>query len=220
MKVSSCLLCGRMTASDPNRRLEELFDEPYACDVGDLAAALRAGIPKVDRRWALLAIAAVFALAVVGWRGCTAVPQQVPIRQAVVSVAPGDAVAASSLAAGAQSDRSGGGRPQRQLVRRTARRASTAPGASPVDKSFSGASNNVSDGSSNGSAPQPQPRINLNSASLAQMDSLPGVGPVLAQRILSWRASHRGFGDVHELLEVKGIGPAKFKKIQALVRAG
>ena len=213
-----------MTASDPNRRLEELFDEPHACDVGDLAAALRARIPEVDRRWPLLAIAAIFALAVVGWRGCTAVPQPVPIREAVVSTASsdaaGDAVAASSLAAGAESDGSGGGRPQRQLVRRTARRASTAPGDSPVDKSFSGASNNVSNRSSNGSTPQPQPQINLNSASLAQMDSLPGVGPVLAQRILSWRASHRGFGDVHELLEVKGIGPAKFKKIQALVRAG
>ena len=167
-----------MTAQDPDRRLDELFDEPLAADADDLAAVLRARIPPLDRRWSLLAITGVFALSVVAWRGCSAVPHPIPIRDAVVSVAPRDA-ASSHGSADLSSSRPSQRSPNRSRM-----------------------------------------RINLNSASAAQIDSLPGVGPVLAQRILSWRASHRGFGDVHELLEIKGIGPAKYKKIQALVRAG
>jgi competence protein ComEA len=48
--------------------------------------------------------------------------------------------------------------------------------------------------------------VNLNSADLAQLDTLPGVGPVLAQRILDWRADHGRFTSVDELGEVSGIG--------------
>ncbi len=48
--------------------------------------------------------------------------------------------------------------------------------------------------------------VNLNSADLAQLDTLPGVGPVLAQRILDWRAQHGRFTSVDELGEVSGIG--------------
>ena len=56
---------------------------------------------------------------------------------------------------------------------------------------------------SGGSAPA---LVNLNSADLAQLDTLPGVGPVLAQRILDWRAQHGRFTSVDELGEVSGIG--------------
>ena len=48
--------------------------------------------------------------------------------------------------------------------------------------------------------------VNLNSADLAALDSLPGVGPVLSQRILDWRAQHGRFSTVDELGEVSGIG--------------
>lgn len=48
--------------------------------------------------------------------------------------------------------------------------------------------------------------VNLNTASLAELDQLPGVGPVLAQRILDWRTEHRRFASVDELGEVSGIG--------------
>lgn len=48
--------------------------------------------------------------------------------------------------------------------------------------------------------------VNLNTASLAELDTLPGVGPVLAQRILDWRAEHGRFSAVDELGEVSGIG--------------
>jgi competence protein ComEA len=60
--------------------------------------------------------------------------------------------------------------------------------------------------------------IDLNSATLEQLDSLPGVGPVLAQRILDWRAQHGRFGSTDELREVSGIGEATFADIKPLVR--
>lgn len=48
--------------------------------------------------------------------------------------------------------------------------------------------------------------LSLNQASLEQLDGLPGVGPVTAQKILSWREAHGSFTSVDELLEVDGIG--------------
>ncbi|XVX21568.1 helix-hairpin-helix domain-containing protein [Actinomycetota bacterium] len=48
--------------------------------------------------------------------------------------------------------------------------------------------------------------VNLNTADLAALDTLPGVGPVLAQRILDWRTEHGRFTSVDELGEVSGIG--------------
>jgi len=60
--------------------------------------------------------------------------------------------------------------------------------------------------------------IDLNTATLEQLDSLPGVGPVLAQRILDWRAQHGRFGSTDELREVSGIGEATFADIKPLVR--
>ncbi|RNL63801.1 ComEA family DNA-binding protein [Nocardioides marmoriginsengisoli] len=48
--------------------------------------------------------------------------------------------------------------------------------------------------------------VSLNTAGLEQLESLPGVGPVTAQKILDWRTEHGAFGSVDELLEVDGIG--------------
>ena len=48
--------------------------------------------------------------------------------------------------------------------------------------------------------------VNLNTATEAQLDTLPGVGPVTAQKILDWRSAHGAFSSVDELLEVDGIG--------------
>lgn len=48
--------------------------------------------------------------------------------------------------------------------------------------------------------------VNLNTATAEQLDTLPGVGPVTAQKILEWRAGHGAFSSVDELLEVDGIG--------------
>lgn len=60
--------------------------------------------------------------------------------------------------------------------------------------------------------------INLNTATLAQLDTLPGVGAVTAQRILDWRAKHGKFAKVEQLQEVEGIGPKSYADIAPHVR--
>lgn len=60
--------------------------------------------------------------------------------------------------------------------------------------------------------------LDLNTATLAQLDALPGVGPVTARRILDWRAEHGRFTSVDQLREVGGIGEAKFAQLRDLVR--
>jgi competence protein ComEA len=64
----------------------------------------------------------------------------------------------------------------------------------------------------------PPPALDLNTATLEQLDGLPGVGEVTAQRILDWRAAHGRFSSVDQLREVSGIGQARFTKLRNLVR--
>jgi competence protein ComEA len=59
--------------------------------------------------------------------------------------------------------------------------------------------------------------LDLNTADAAQLDQLPGVGPVLARRIVDYRTQHGGFRSVDELREVSGIGSAKFSDLKGLV---
>lgn len=59
--------------------------------------------------------------------------------------------------------------------------------------------------------------VNLNTATEAELDALPGVGPVTASAILAWRTSNGKFTDVEQLGEVDGIGPARLDKLRALV---
>jgi competence protein ComEA len=60
-------------------------------------------------------------------------------------------------------------------------------------------------------------KVNLNTATLAQLDTLPGVGQVLAQRILDYRTSHGGFRSVSDLRQVDGIGDSRFEQLKDLV---
>ncbi|GHH38740.1 hypothetical protein GCM10018775_18000 [Streptomyces umbrinus] len=60
--------------------------------------------------------------------------------------------------------------------------------------------------------------VGLNTATLEQLDTLPGVGPVLAQHIIDYRTQHGGFRSVDELREVNGIGDRRFADLQNLVR--
>jgi len=63
----------------------------------------------------------------------------------------------------------------------------------------------------------PDAVVDLNAATQAQLDALPGVGPVLAGRILAWRTEHGRFTRVDELGEVAGIGPKALERLRPLV---
>ncbi|MFI0818078.1 helix-hairpin-helix domain-containing protein [Streptomyces sp. NPDC021098] len=60
--------------------------------------------------------------------------------------------------------------------------------------------------------------ISLNSATAEQLDTLPGVGPVLARHILDYRTQHGGFRSIDELREVNGIGERRFADLRPLVQ--
>ena len=61
-------------------------------------------------------------------------------------------------------------------------------------------------------------QIDLNTATAEQLDSLPGIGPVTASKILAWRTEHGRFSVVDELAEVPGIGPKTLAELRSHVR--
>ncbi|WP_232376709.1 ComEA family DNA-binding protein [Amycolatopsis aidingensis] len=63
----------------------------------------------------------------------------------------------------------------------------------------------------------PPGRVDLNTASPAQLEELPGVGEVTAQRIIDWRAQHGPFTAVEQLREIEGIGEKRFARLRAEV---
>ena len=64
----------------------------------------------------------------------------------------------------------------------------------------------------------PAPPVDLNTATLEQLDTLDGVGPATAQKILEYRQEHGGFGSVEELGQVSGIGPKRLAALRDHVR--
>lgn len=60
-------------------------------------------------------------------------------------------------------------------------------------------------------------RVSLSSATAAELDSLPGIGPVTAQKILDYRAEHGGFRSVEDLDAIPGIGPARVEQLRDVV---
>lgn len=81
----------------------------------------------------------------------------------------------------------------------------TAAGLPPVNVASSGAA-------TGSTAP-----VDLNTATLDQLEALPGVGPVLGQNILDWRAAHRQFTSVDQLRDVSGIGDVRLAQLRPLV---
>jgi competence protein ComEA len=70
-----------------------------------------------------------------------------------------------------------------------------------------------------GAAPAaPEQPVNLNTATLEQLDTLDGVGPATAQKILDYRTEHGGFGSVEELDQIPGIGEKRLAALRERVR--
>ena len=60
-------------------------------------------------------------------------------------------------------------------------------------------------------------RVSLSSATAAELDALPGIGPVTAQKILDYRADHGGFRSIDDLDAIPGIGPARIEQLRDVV---
>jgi competence protein ComEA len=63
----------------------------------------------------------------------------------------------------------------------------------------------------------PSGPVHLNTATVEQLDELPGVGPVTAQKIVDWRDQHGAFSSVDDLDAIPGIGPARLEQLRELV---
>ncbi|MFF9348299.1 ComEA family DNA-binding protein [Streptomyces sp. NPDC014734] len=87
-------------------------------------------------------------------------------------------------------------------------------GAPPGTPTADGGGQGGGTGGGSGSAAGP---VSLNNATIDQLDTLPGVGPVLAQHIIDYRTQHGGFRSVDELRQVNGIGDRRFSDLQPLV---
>jgi competence protein ComEA len=61
--------------------------------------------------------------------------------------------------------------------------------------------------------------VDLNAATASDLETLPGIGPVLAERIVDWRTEHGPFRSVDQLREVPGIGEAKYAAVKSKVAA-
>jgi competence protein ComEA len=69
-----------------------------------------------------------------------------------------------------------------------------------------------------GKAPTPPGLVDLNAATVQDLDTLPGIGPVTAAAIIAWRDANGRFTSVDQLGDVDGIGPARLEKLRDLVR--
>jgi competence protein ComEA len=92
----------------------------------------------------------------------------------------------------------------------TALGSSVATGTTPTSKAPPPAPGSVK--------PKAGQAVDLNTATVQELDALPGVGPVTAAAIVAWRQSNGKFTSVDQLAEVEGIGPARLEKLRALVR--
>ena len=73
-------------------------------------------------------------------------------------------------------------------------------------------------GPASGGAPAAGGKVNLNTATVADLDALPGIGPVLAQHVVDWRTEHGRFASIDQLREVSGIGEAKYASLRDKVQ--
>lgn len=80
-----------------------------------------------------------------------------------------------------------------------------------------GAGAEAGTGSAGDAAPPEDATINISTADAAALEGLPGIGPARAQAIIEWREANGGFSAAEDLLQISGIGPATFERVQPLV---
>lgn len=91
-------------------------------------------------------------------------------------------------------------------------------GSSATGSSSHRSTHHRSSGRTSASKLQPGQTVDVNTASEAELERLPGVGPSLARRILEYREANGPFATPDDLQNVSGIGPSKFAKMEAFVR--
>ena len=87
------------------------------------------------------------------------------------------------------------------------------PGGGAGAGAGAGGSGSGADGAGGGAGAAAQV-VDLNTADATALETLPGIGPALAERILAWRDEHGGFRSVEDLLEVSGIGEGRFAELR------
>lgn len=95
--------------------------------------------------------------------------------------------------------------------------AGTAPIAAPAASGMAGAGSAGGAGAGAAGGAPAGGSISLSTATVAELETLPGVGPVTAAAIVQWRTDNGPFASVEQLAEVPGIGPARLAKLQPLV---
>ena len=69
-------------------------------------------------------------------------------------------------------------------------------------------------------APAAGGKVNINTATLEELDTLPGIGPAIAQRIIDYRTANGPFQTIEDVMNVRGIGQATFDSIKGLITVG
>jgi competence protein ComEA len=76
----------------------------------------------------------------------------------------------------------------------------------------------TADAAGTGPSSSPAGPVHLNTATLQELDSLPGIGPVTAQKILDYREAHGAFRSIEELDAIAGIGPTRLEQLREVVQ--
>lgn len=143
----------------------------------------------------------------------------------LVTLTPGARIADALKAAGGTTD--GADTTGLNMARQVGDGEQIVVGIAPANGQPPVLGSSVSSGSSAPSAPTTSAHsgksssgevVNLNTATVQQLDALPGVGPVTAAAIVAWRDANGKFTSVDQLAEVDGIGPARLEKLRPLVR--
>jgi competence protein ComEA len=195
----------------PTARAEVVQPAPSATDVGSPAAALAppAAPPTTGAIPAAPPPAATAAL-VVDVQGKVRTP-------GLVSLPPGSRVADALAAAGGARPRADTSELNLARPLLDGEQVRVGLGALPGQPDAGGALPGGVSGAGPG-GPDASPPLDLNTATFEQLQELPGVGPVLAQRILDWRTQQGQFTAVEELQEVSGIGEVRYGELRDLVR--